>query len=305
MGTTTLLRAGLAGLLLTLASCSEGRLEHAAAVYPGTQQPRYAGTLVSEDGGRLMAEGIWRFFWRNGQMQALGDFRSGEPPSAADELDDHTQIPREGRSGHWREWSESGALLTEGCYCSGKRAGPWFVWYEDGKPRAQSRFVDGRESGEQSTWHPSGALATQGRFEYGRKDGVQREWDEAGVLRQQANCIDGVQEGLCTLWDEHGMRREQAQYRKGLLHGTRGLWNARGELTCISHYEAGQLEGEEELYHANGQVRVRGSYEHGDPVGKWTAWDEDGVEIWSREERAPRAVKVARGEQPAQRGGGN
>jgi len=295
MGTTTHFQAGLAGLVFTLASCSESAPDQASREYPGTHQARYEGMLVDLDGGRLGAEGIWRFYWRNGQLQALGDFRSGDVPTAADEFEDHTQVPMQGRSGHWREWSSSGVLLKEGCYCAGKRAGVWFTWYEDGKPRTQGRFVDDRESGEQFTWHPNGVLATQGEFEFGQKDGLLREWDESGALRKAANWVDGVQEGLCTLWDEHETRREQAQYRKGLLDGTRGLWNAKGELTCISHYEAGLLEGEEELYHANGQVRVRGAYEHGDPVGKWIAWDEDGAEIWSRDERAPRAGKAAPG----------
>ncbi len=305
MGTTTLIRAGLAGLLCALASCSEPVLQHAAAVYPGTDQPRYVGALVPADGGNLLAEGIWRFYWRNGRLQALGDFRSGEPPGAADEFEDHTQVPGEGRSGHWREWSDSGALVSEGCYCLGRRAGLWLSWYDDGKPRTQGRFVDGRENGEQLSWYPTGVMATQSNFEHGRKQGVQREWNEQGVLLREASWIDGMQDGLCTMWDEHGARREQAQYKQGLLHGTRGLWNARGELTCISHYEGGLLEGEEELYHPNGQVRVRGSYEQGEPVGKWVAWDEDGVEIWSRDERAPRPDKVVRNEKRTARAGGN
>jgi antitoxin component YwqK of YwqJK toxin-antitoxin module len=304
MGTRTALRSSLAGLLLALASCTQDELEQASNLYPGTQQPRYEGALVTQDIGHGRAEGIWRFYWRNGQLQAMGDYRSGEPPSGADLFDDHTQVPLEGRSGHWREWSATGVLLSEGCYCLGKRAGLWFDWYEDGQPREQGSYADGRPNGEQRTWHRNGVLATQGGFEYGQKAGVQREWDEAGVLRKQASWSENLLEGLCTLWDEHGVRREQAQYKHGLLHGTRGLWSAQGELTCVSHYVAGRLEGEEELYHPNGQVRVRGSYEHGEPVGRWLAWDEEGVEIWSREERAPSADRMARGEKRAS-GGGN
>jgi len=296
MATNPQIRAGLAGLLCALAACSEPALEHAVVDYPGTSQARYVGALVPAEGGRMLAEGIWRFYWRNGTLQALGDYRAGDPPSAGDEFDDHTLVPAEGRSGHWREWNESGALVCEGCYALGKRAGLWFSWYGDGTARTQGRFVDGREHGEQLTWHPNGTLATQGNFEKGRKQGVQREWNEQGVLREEATWTAGVLEGLATHWDEHVVRREQAQYRKGLLHGTRGLWNGKGELTCTSHYEGGLLEGPEELYHANGQVRVRGAYEQGEPVGKWSAWDEDGVQIWSRDERAPRAQDLARDE---------
>ena len=303
MATTTLIRAGLAGLLYVLASCSEPTLQHAVVDYPGTSQTRYVGALVPAEGGRMLAEGIWRFYWRNGTLQALGDYRSGDAPCAADEFEDHTQVPSEGRSGHWREWNESGALVCEGCYALGKRAGVWLSWYGDGTQHTQGRFVDGREHGEQLIWHPNGTLAKQGNFEKGRRQGVQREWNERGLLVEESSWTSGVLEGLCTHWDERGVRREQAQYRGGLLHGTRGLWNARGELTCVSHYEGGQLEGQEELYHANGQVRVRGSYEQGEPVGKWTAWDEDGAEIWSRDERAPREEKVVSGDKRGVGGG--
>jgi hypothetical protein len=52
-------------------------------------------------------------------------------------------------------------------------------------------------------------------------------------------------------------------------------------------------------------VRVRGNYEHGEPVGKWSAWDENGGEIWSRDERAPSSNKVAREEKRAPGASGN
>src|SRR5690349_12133681 len=135
MATTPQIRASLAGLLCALAACSEPTLQQAVVDYPGTSQARYVGALVPADGGRVLAEGIWRFYWRNGTLQALGDYRAGDAPGAGDEFDDHTQVPLEGRSGHWREWDESGALVSEGCYALGKRAGLWLSWYGDGTQR--------------------------------------------------------------------------------------------------------------------------------------------------------------------------
>lgn len=299
-----LARAGLAGLLFVLASCSERRAEPISIRFAGEDVVRYEGTLVSGDRGRAMAEGIWRFFWRNGRLQALGDFRAGESPGAEDELEDHTQIPTEGRNGHWREWSPSGALVCEGCYVSGLRSGMWRTWYEDGTLHTQGMFAGGKERGEQLAWHPNGLLASRGVFANGNRAGLLETWDEHGELRQSALWRNGVQDGLCTDWDEHGMRREAAQYRNGLLHGARGLWNAQGELTCVSHYVKGELEGVEELFHANGRVRVHGAYEHGEPVGTWVAWNEDGEQIWTREERAPNGNASVRGAMQAQRTAG-
>ena len=304
MGSTVLARAGLAGLMFVLAACSQPRAEPISVRFQGTDVVRYEGTLAGDDDG-AQAEGIWRFFWRNGHPQALGDFRHGEAPGAADEFEDHTQVPSEGRDGHWREWNAGGALVSEGFYAAGQRSGLWREWYEDGTLRTQGQFAAGKQRGEQLTWNRKGGLASRGSFEHGERVGLHETWDEAGRLRQQALWRCGVQEGLCTVWDEHGVRREAAQYRNGLLHGARGLWNAKGELTCVSHYEKGELEGVEELFHANGRVRVHGAYERGDPVGTWMAWDEDGQQIWSREERAPRTEGVARGEKPAGREGGN
>jgi antitoxin component YwqK of YwqJK toxin-antitoxin module len=277
---------------IALIGCACGaRLEVRREVYAGSAQLRYEGEALSVDDHSSLAEGPWRFWYRDGTLQARGDFVDGDLARPDDEEPDETRIPIRGRNGRWTSWSANGIELSEGSYRSGVREGVWLEWHDNGKPKSLTEFARGRANGLRVTWHSNGTKQSEGGVHFDRENGVQSGWDEHGVLRKQGRFVDGLPAGLFRTWDECGVLREAASFQDGFLQGTRCLWDAEGRLTCITEYARGRQDGVQVLFHKNGRVKESSAFLSGEQDGLVIARDEDDRQEWQLVCRAGDATR--------------
>ena len=77
----------------------------------------FTGKVTGRGKGKLKngkREGLWVFYWDNGQLNSKGTYKNGK------------------EEGPWVEYHENGQLNSKVTYKNGKEEGPW-VWYnEDG-----------------------------------------------------------------------------------------------------------------------------------------------------------------------------
>ena len=107
------------------------------------------GIRRHEGGGQAGAEeGLWTYWYRDGQMRQRGHYEGGLPvglwvqywPGGQRASQGERKIsPRTGaseREGLWVHWHGSGHKQSEGHYSDGLRTGDWKFWKETGEEEA-------------------------------------------------------------------------------------------------------------------------------------------------------------------------
>ena len=71
---------------------------------------------LAEDGSEWIRHGLFRAFYRNGQLKSEG------------------QYEHDAEQGLWRDYHENGQLAAEGLYENAEEAPGWKYWNSDGVP---------------------------------------------------------------------------------------------------------------------------------------------------------------------------
>ena len=74
-------------------------------------------------------DGLWEFYWNNGQLESKGNYSDGN------------------REGLWVFYWNNGQLENKGNYIDGNRDGLWEYYHENGQPWAKGSYKDGKEDG--------------------------------------------------------------------------------------------------------------------------------------------------------------
>jgi antitoxin component YwqK of YwqJK toxin-antitoxin module len=92
----------------------------------GETQYRYARYL-SADGSRWIRHGLFRAYWRNGNLKSEGHYADGS------------------ETGPWTDYHENGQMAASGEYVAGKEQGTWRFWDADGNEEQPAEYRDGEE----------------------------------------------------------------------------------------------------------------------------------------------------------------
>ena len=103
------------------------------------------------DGVRKRIE-IWTFWFPDGNINAQGQFHSGEMPGESGE----TGIPINGRDGLWSFWYPNGSKRQEIFYSQGKQNGAFKSWFENGTEEATGTYLSGKKHGKWTIWWDNG-----------------------------------------------------------------------------------------------------------------------------------------------------
>lgn len=154
-------------------------------------------------------DGIWKYYWDNGQLFASGDFSHRH-----DYGSDWTFYNRNG--GAYYDGPLDSAVVTNmGTYgtpssvtfysgnnqdvvqfysnytvrsterhTNGQRNGKVFFYFPDGKIQVEATFVDGEEDGPYTVYHESGVPYYQGTYEKGQRVGIWEFYAPDGNLIQ-------------------------------------------------------------------------------------------------------------------------
>ncbi|MEM1450621.1 MAG: hypothetical protein AAF957_03700 [Planctomycetota bacterium] len=234
--------ASLAALSLAVAAACGRAGETVELTYPDGSVRARGRVHLAEDGTRHL-RGRWEFWYPGGRLQCEGDFSRGARLSDVAERADHTGVPRAGRDGEWRSYSQHGPTVSVGAYRGGRRHGTWTWCYDDGAPEARASYVLGALDGHLVRWHANGVIAEEGDWLRAERLGWHRTYYDSGQVRTEGRWEDGLAEGLHRRFAPSGAILEECGHHRGERSGPRNLWSEDGALVWSAQYVDGEIDG--------------------------------------------------------------
>ena len=109
-----------------------------------------------------------------------------------------------------KSYYESGRILSEIDYRSGKRNGNYIFYFENGNKQSESYYLNGKLKGEYKFYYETGELKETGEYIYddnniySRKNGSWKTYYKDGKLKSEAI----IENGITTLWKTYNRNRE-------------------------------------------------------------------------------------------------
>jgi len=161
------------------------------------------------------------------------------------------------RKGIWKEFTESGQVISEAEYVDGKyilinswdaggkpmvrnrqgthktmngdvviltgsivdglKEGEWLVFSEEGDTLQRLPYVGGKENGPSKSFHPDGIVAREGALKDGEREGEWRWYHPNGKLECTITYVKGKKEGEQPFFDDEGNLSKTEVYWNGKL----------------------------------------------------------------------------------------
>lgn len=159
-------------------------------------------------------DGLWTYWYRNGQMQKSGSFTEGT------------------ETGWWEYWYDNGIRRKMGNYNNqGKEDGLWKYWYKNGLEYREGSYKDGLPDGHwvvnyNQVEHP---CKEEGNFIKGEKDGYWVYYYKNGHPEKSGCYIKGGETGPWKYWYEDGQIKSEGCYKYGLEAGDWTYWDRIGD----------------------------------------------------------------------------
>lgn len=142
-------------------------------------------------------EGAWTYYFDNGKVSAIENFRNGLLEGAVEYF-----YPNGVRQGleHWHNgamedsatyWHQNGKIDKKGKYERGQYAGEWNHYFENGKPERIVNYVNGLPNGPTRSFYENGGLSQEGSYKDGKEDGEWKFYNEQGDLEYIGTYRDG------------------------------------------------------------------------------------------------------------------
>lgn len=181
------------------------------------------------------------------------------------------------RQGLWKEYYQTGELLSKGKYKNSVPVGEWKFYFQDKSIEIVGDYDQkGRKVGEWIWFYPSGDTMIVAHYEDGEYDGEYIEYDEEGIPIVKGEYVAGLEEGTWTY--RNGESREYGKYDGGKRTG---LWTTtfdNDKPAFKIHYDDGIRDGKYTAFWENGNIKVSGKYEKGLQEGTWIQYNEEGVQ---------------------------
>ena len=97
-----------------------------------------------------------------------------------------------------KSYYESGKILSEIDYISGRRNGNCTYYFENGNKQSESYYLNGKLKGEYKSYYESGELNESGKYIYdknniySRKNGSWKTYSKDGKLKSEAIIENGI-----------------------------------------------------------------------------------------------------------------
>lgn len=120
-----------------------------------------------------------------------------------------------------REYNDTGTVIREEQFVSGRRHGYLKMWFGNEQPAFQGRYVNGRREGLTKSWWSNGRLRSRIEYVDDNPHGVALSWYISGERYQRFQYDHGVPIGLQQAWRKSGKLFSNFEYRDGRAFGLR------------------------------------------------------------------------------------
>ena len=168
-------------------------------------------------------EGIFTYYFENGEKSAEGEFLTGK------------------YHGKWTYWFASGQVKSEGTYDKSNKEGKWVYYHRNGNVKVELLYKDGSVDGAYNSTFDNGDKEEETNFQKGKLHG-----DFVVYYRNSGNKI-----------------KFKGSYMKDSLDGPyEGYWR-NGTLSYKGEYSDNKREGTWEYFHSNGNKSAEVEFKKG------------------------------------------
>jgi antitoxin component YwqK of YwqJK toxin-antitoxin module len=225
-------------------------------------------------------EGVWKYYYANGQLERESNFTKGKQNGLSTEYYKNGKIKAEASytngtiTGYYKYYYINGQLKVSGYYNEdGDKVGPWNFYHMNGKLESEEFFIDGKLAGMLNSYYPDGKM--QGYFDYSLGFfNNYYEKDTSGVVYNASKLTYGT--GEYKLYTPKMKVDFTGQYVQGLRDGKFTSWDGAGKITREEYYQFGKRNGLSKSYHYNGKLKSVGMYKNGDQDSIWNYYYENG-----------------------------
>ncbi len=165
-------------------------------------------------------EGEQRWYWDNGKLQALFNYKNGLPEGKA------------------VEYYKNGNVKTVSDFKAGILDGQVLNYDEQGNKTSLETYKNGVKQGPYKVWHLNGKLKLEGYFYEDEFDSLWRYYDAMGVVVGEGKFKRGT--GSLTAWFPNGKIMRKTLYKNSLKDGVEEIYNKQGELISRVLYKQGK-----------------------------------------------------------------
>lgn len=181
----------------------------------------------------------------------------------------------ENRVGEWKNYYETGELMSQGQFVNDRQNGEWKFYFQNGKPEQVGNFNGGVAEGEWKWYFPSGNLLREEMYARGRPGGMSVQYsDSAATVIAKGEYVEGEREGF---WIENaGDAREEGNYVMGLKNGMWKTYYKDGQLHHAGNFVQGNPDGRHVFYYPDGTLKEEQYYVMGRRDRNWKKYHENG-----------------------------
>jgi antitoxin component YwqK of YwqJK toxin-antitoxin module len=276
------------------------------------EQPIVDGVQINQYTHDGKQDGIWEYYWDNGQLKGRGSFKNGKKEGIWERYHKNGSLrtkelyDNDLRDGTWESYWDNGQLHSKGSYKDGKEDGIWEEYYENGQLWSKDLYKDGkyvkklplteseqskkgklfiprRLSGENSRfiqWNKEQPIVDGVQINQythdGKKTGIWEFYYDNGQLEERGSFKDGKKEGYWEEYWDNGQLHSKGLFKNGKLEGYWESYYGNGQLRSKDQFKNGKQDGIWETYHENGKLRSKGLYKNGKQDGIWEWYWSDG-----------------------------
>ncbi len=245
----------------------------------------YPGGTKKESGQYKngMKEGVWAFFYENGQNYYLVNYHKNK------------------KDGLYTQWDSFGRLVKEDEYENGKRVteyivkyddlgyteinkrnnmfyGPWVRWFSDEKKAEEGYYINGKRWGIWTTWYESGEKKDEGEYINDQKNSYHKKWDKDFKIVENIEYKDGkVLSEYYFVKDSDGFL--EYRQKNGILDGGWTKWHNDEIKSETGVYKNGKKIGEWKSWYETRQKHYVAKYVDGVLSGNFSEWNIDGKKV--------------------------
>lgn len=217
--------------------------------------------------------GIWRVYFKNGQIKSEISFKGGKMDGLAKEFDNKGKLLNISEMNNGVEASDPGGVVIIDLYKE---------YHPNGTVKLIGGFNKGLKSGifreyaldgelKRAYIYKRDTLMSEGMIQAG---GIfVDEWTnyyEDGSIKSKGNYAAGLKDGKWTYFFRNGKKEQEGVIKKNVLNGQWTWFYQNGQVKKTEYFNAqGNLEGEQVEYDSLGNELSRGEYYNGLKEGGW------------------------------------
>ncbi|CAN5465701.1 hypothetical protein BH11BAC3_BH11BAC3_24720 [soil metagenome] len=223
----------------------------------------------SKDG---LAEGNFKYYYKNGQLSAEGSYKNGLQEGkktyyySNGKISQSANYKADKADGYFINYYINGQVSGEGWYVNDERQGTFINYDLLGNINSKTYYINGKVHGITEYYTPTGKIDYKQFYDFGWMNKTV-QFDTLGKIMVSSPLTKG--EGQVLFNHYNGKPYSLSNYKYYNLNGVSSITNGDGTKRILNYYKNGVLDSNYTAWYPNGKLQLEGKYINGDKAGEW------------------------------------